>query len=50
MAHALRLDSRFDQLPRTPASDVKKLGWRGVMRAVGREARCWSPTTTSPKR
>ncbi|WP_036595847.1 type II toxin-antitoxin system prevent-host-death family antitoxin [Ottowia thiooxydans] len=29
----------FDQLPRTPASDVKKLGWRGVMRAVGREGK-----------
>lgn len=29
----------FDQLPRTPASDVKKLGWRGVMLAVGREGK-----------
>ena len=27
----------FDALARTPASDVKKLGWRGVMRTVGRE-------------
>lgn len=27
----------FDALPRTPASDVKKLGWRGVMQTVGRE-------------
>ena len=26
----------LDELPRTPASDVKKLGWRGVMREVGR--------------
>ena len=26
----------LDTLPRTPASDVKKLGWRGVMREVGR--------------
>ncbi len=25
-----------DELPRTPASDVKKLGWRGVMREVDR--------------
>lgn len=25
-----------DELPRTPASDVKRLGWRGVMREVGR--------------
>jgi PHD/YefM family antitoxin component YafN of YafNO toxin-antitoxin module len=24
----------LDKLPRTPASDVKKLGWRGVMLAV----------------
>ena len=24
----------LEQLPRTPASDVKKLGWRGVMRAI----------------
>ena len=38
MAHALRLDS-FAQLPRTPASDVKRLGWRGVMRTVGREGK-----------
>ena len=33
---------RFDpiqDLPRTPASDVKKLGWRGVMKAVDREGR-----------
>lgn len=27
----------FESLARTPASDVKKLGWRGVMRTVGRE-------------
>lgn len=27
--------SAFPALPRTPASDVKKLGWRGVMRVVG---------------
>ena len=26
----------LDSLPRTPASDVKKLGWRGVMRTVAR--------------
>ena len=39
MAHALRIDSSFMQLPRTPASDVKKLGWRGVMRTVGREGK-----------
>lgn len=34
MINALRLDA-IDTLPRTPASDVKKLGWRGVMKAVG---------------
>ena len=27
----------LDTLPRTPASDVKKLGWRGVMKAVARD-------------
>ena len=26
----------LDTLPRTPASDVKKLGWRGVMKAIAR--------------
>lgn len=25
----------LDDLPRVPASDVKKRGWRGVMRALG---------------
>lgn len=25
-----------ETLPQTPASDLKKLGWRGVMRTVGR--------------
>jgi prevent-host-death family protein len=38
MALALKLDP-VEDLPRTPASDVKKLGWRGVMRTVGREGR-----------
>ena len=35
MAYALSFDhlAEFDQLPRTPASDVKKLGWRGVLGA-----------------
>ena len=40
MAHALFVDGLhidgLAQLPRTRASDVKKLGWRGVMRTVGR--------------
>ncbi len=35
MTMPLKLDA-LDALPRTPASDVKKLGWRGVMRAVAR--------------
>ena len=26
----------LESLPRTPASDVKKLGWRGVMRAMAK--------------
>lgn len=38
MATALKLDA-IEDLPRTPASDVKKLGWRGVMKAVGRTGR-----------
>ncbi len=29
----------IDKLHRTPASDVKKLGWRGVMRSIGREGK-----------
>lgn len=35
MAVPLLLDA-LDDLPRTPASDVKKLGWRGVMKSIGR--------------
>ncbi|GAP34701.1 type II toxin-antitoxin system prevent-host-death family antitoxin [Piscinibacter sakaiensis] len=38
MALSLTIDP-IDALPRTPASDVKKLGWRGVMRAVAREGK-----------
>ncbi|WP_166432812.1 type II toxin-antitoxin system prevent-host-death family antitoxin [Luteimonas yindakuii] len=38
MSLPLKLD-RLDDLPRAPASDVKKLGWRGVMRTVAREGR-----------
>ena len=33
MGLPLRVDT-LEGLPRTPASDVKKHGWRGVMRAV----------------
>ena len=28
------MNSNFSDLPRIPASDVKKRGWRGVMRAL----------------
>ena len=35
MTLPLQLDP-IDDLPRTPASDVKKLGWRGVMKSIGR--------------
>ena len=35
MALALKLDA-IEELSRTPATDVKKLGWRGVMKSVGR--------------
>lgn len=38
MALPLKLDAIGD-LPRTPASDVKKLGWRGVMKALGRNGK-----------
>ena len=38
MALALKLDS-IEDLPRTSASDVKKFGWRGVMKTVGRQGR-----------
>lgn len=38
MALTLKLDA-IEDLPRTPASDVKKLGWRGVMKAVGRNGK-----------
>lgn len=38
MATALKHDS-LDDLTRTPASDLKKLGWRGVMKSVSRAGR-----------
>lgn len=34
MGLPLKLDA-IEDLPRAPASDVKKLGWRGVMKTVG---------------
>lgn len=38
MALTLKLDA-IEDLPRTPATQVKKLGWRGVMKAVGRHGK-----------
>ena len=38
MALTLKLDA-LEDLPRTPASDVKKLGWRGVMKVIGRDGK-----------
>ncbi len=38
MALSLNLDA-IEDLPRTPASAVKKLGWRGVMKAIGRNGK-----------
>lgn len=33
-----KLDA-IDSLPKTPASDVKRIGWRGVMRAIQKSGR-----------
>jgi len=38
MALTLKLDP-IEDLPHTPASDVKKLGWRGVMKTIGRKGK-----------
>jgi prevent-host-death family protein len=38
MVSPLRIDA-IEALPRTPASDVKKQGWRGVMRSVQRSGK-----------
>ena len=38
MTLALRIDP-IEQLPQTPATDVKKLGWRGVMKSVARSGK-----------
>lgn len=38
MATILALET-MDNLPRTPASDMKKLGWRGVMKAMARSGK-----------
>lgn len=37
--YAVQPDTPLDDLPRTPASDVKKLGWRGVMKVVARQGK-----------
>ena len=38
MATVLALET-MESLPHTPASDMKKLGWRGVMKAVARSGK-----------
>lgn len=38
MPRLLKLDE-IENLPHKPASDVKKVGWRGVMQAVDREGK-----------
>ena len=38
MSLPIKLDA-IELLPHTPASDVKKLGWRGVMKAIGRSGK-----------
>lgn len=38
MALLLKLDA-IEDLPHAPASDVKKLGWRGVMKAIARKGK-----------
>jgi PHD/YefM family antitoxin component YafN of YafNO toxin-antitoxin module len=38
MALPLNLDA-VDALPRAPATDVKRLGWRGVMKAVAKSGK-----------
>ena len=36
---ALPALTMLESLPRTPASDLKKLGWRGVMKSVARHGK-----------
>lgn len=36
---AATIPTPLADLPHTPASDVKKLGWRGVMRVVARDGK-----------
>ena len=37
--HAAVAPKSIDTLPHTPASDVKKLGWRGVMKLVAKNGK-----------
>ncbi|WP_049871188.1 type II toxin-antitoxin system prevent-host-death family antitoxin [Ramlibacter tataouinensis] len=37
------------ELPQTPASDVKRLGWRGLMRTVGREGKVLVTNHSQPE-
>jgi prevent-host-death family protein len=48
MALPLKLDA-IEDLPRTPASDVKKLGWRGVMKAIGRSGKVLVTNHNAPE-
>lgn len=45
MAHAIKLDA-IDQLPTAPAADVKKRGWRHLMKTV---AECRRVVVTNHK-
>lgn len=40
---------RFDALQRTPASDVKKHGWRGVMQVVARHGKVLVTNHNTPE-
>src|SRR5690606_32437774 len=39
----------FDTLPRTPASDVKKHGWRGVMQSVAHHGKVLVTNHNTPE-
>lgn len=40
---------KLNTLPRTPAADVKKLGWRGVMKVVGRDGKVMITNHNEPE-
>ena len=48
MALALKIDA-IESLPRTPASDLKKLGWRGVMKTVGQRGKVLVTNHNAPE-